>query len=80
MIIEYFIELSFWFIDLIFSGFSLVGVPVSAISVFYNLIDLGVWIVGAECFGALMSSVIFWMGFKLSAGFILFLWRLLPLT
>lgn len=69
-----------WLINFIFNGFTVLGVPVSALSYLFNFIEVGVWVVGPLCLSAVFTSVAFWFGFRLAAGLALFVWRLLPLT
>ena len=69
-----------WVVNLIFDGFSLVSLPVSFISVLIDIMNYGAWILGGDLLAIVFSCVFFWLTFKFSAGLILFIYRLIPLT
>lgn len=80
MILEGLSGVVFWFIGLMFDGFSIVSLPTNAITAVVNIMKYGIWVLGLDLFVIVWSSILFWMIFKLSAGLLLFIWRLLPLT
>ena len=80
MIIESLLDLTFWFIGLLFEGLQIISIPTNLLGVLVNFMRFGAWVLGADLLGIVFSSILFWLSFKFSAGLILFIWRLLPLT
>lgn len=80
MIVEGVTGLAFSIIEFVFSTFQILSLPVNLISVLVDFMQVGAWVIGADLLGLVFSSVIFWLGFKFTAGLVLFIWRLLPLT
>ena len=80
MIIEGLLDLVFWFIELLFSSFQLISLPTGLLGGLLDFIRVGAWVVGSDILGLAFGTIIFWFTFKLSAGLILFIWRLIPLT
>lgn len=83
MIIEGVIGLAFSIIDMIFSGLAALQfptLPLNLITVLIDFMKVGAWVVGADLLGIVFSTIIFWLGFKFTAGLLVFIWRLLPLT
>ena len=73
-------DVVFWLFSLIFDGFSIVALPLNTITAVINIMKYGIWIMGVDLFVITWSCIIFWLTFKFSAGLVLFIWRLLPLT
>lgn len=80
MVVEALSDIVFWFIGLLFDGFSIISLPTNLITAVVDIMKYGIWILGLDLFVIVWSSIIFWIMFKLSAGILLFVWRLLPLT
>lgn len=80
MIIEGITGWAFFLIESLFSGFSLVSLPVNLINVLVDIMKFGAWVIGADLLGIVIGSIGFWLTFKFTAGLVLFIWRLLPLT
>lgn len=80
MIVESLLDLTYWFIGLLFEGFQIISIPTDLLGTLVNFLKFGAWVIGADLLGIVFSSIFFWLGFKFSAGLILFIWRLLPLT
>lgn len=80
MIVESLSSIVFWFFGLIFDGFSIIQLPTNLITAVVEIMKYGIWILGLDLFVIFWASVLFWLMFKLTAGLILFIWRLLPLT
>lgn len=80
MIIESVTGWAFFLIESLFSGFSLVSLPVNLINVLIDIMKFGAWVIGADLLGLVIGSIGFWLTFKFTAGLVLFIWRLLPLT
>ena len=80
MIIEGVTCLAFWVVGLLFEGLQVVSLPVNLATVLIDFMKIGAWILGADLLGIVFATVSFWLTFKLAAGLILFIWRLLPLT
>lgn len=80
MIIEGLSNIVFWLFGLIFDAFSIVTLPANLISALLTIIKYGIWIVGLDLWVIFWSCVIGWLVFKFTAGLVLFIWRLLPLT
>lgn len=80
MIVEGITGLAFNIIEFVFSTFQILSLPVNLISVLVDFMQVGAWVIGADLLGLVFGSVIWWLGFKFTAGLILFIWRLLPLT
>ena len=43
-------------------------------------VQYGQYIMGADLFLAVLASAMFWIGLKATAGLLIFIWKLLPLT
>lgn len=80
MIVEKLFDVILWLVSLIFDGLSLIALPTNYITVLLNIMKYGVWVMGLDLFVIFWSCILFWITFKLGAGLILFIWRLLPLT
>ena len=62
------------------STFTAVGIPVHLISVLSDFLLVGIWVVGADLFGATLSVIVFWWVIKFFLGVIVWIWKLLPFT
>lgn len=80
MIIESVTGVAYWMIGRLFEGLQIVSLPVNLATVLVDFMKVGAWILGADLLGIVFSSILFWLTFKLTAGLLLFIWRLLPLT
>ena len=80
MIIEGVTGLAFWLVGLLFEGLQVVSLPINLATVLIDFMKVGAWILGADLLGIVFASVMFWLTFKMTAGLLLFIWRLLPLT
>lgn len=80
MIVESITGWAFFLIESLFSGFSLISLPVNLINVLVDIMKFGAWVIGADLLGLVIGSIGFWLTFKFTAGLVLFIWRLLPLT
>lgn len=79
MILELLWDFALWFFGIICDA-----VP-AAVPVFYNtssalsaVIDIGVWVIGQDCWWAVMTVVSTWLSFRFMVGTILFVYRLVP--
>lgn len=70
----------YWFIGLLFEGMQVVSLPTNLMSVLLDFMKGGAWVLGVDLLVLAMTSVIFWLSFKFTAGLLLFVWRLIPLT
>lgn len=80
MILEGLASFAMWIIQLIFSGFNLISLPTSFISVLIDFMKYGAFILGGDLLAIVFSCVFGWLAFKFTAGLILFIYRLIPLT
>ena len=83
MIVESIASFAFSVIDFIFSLFSsvqIVTLPVNLTSTLINFMKYGAWVIGADLFGLVFGVIIGWIMFKWTAGLVLFVYRLIPLT
>lgn len=80
MIIEGLTGLATWLIGNIFELFQIVNIPTNLVATLLDFMKFGVWVLGGDVYLIVMSTIIGWLVFKLAAGVILFIWRLLPLT
>ena len=80
MIIESLSSLSMWFIELLFSGFSALSLPTDLISTTINIMKYGAYVIGGDLVALVFGCILFWLTFKFTAGLVLFIWRLIPLT
>lgn len=67
-------------LSFIFDGFNFLSLPVSLISTLINIMKYGAWVLGGDLVAIVFGTVFFWLTFKFSAGLILFIYRLIPLT
>ena len=80
MIVETVFSWACSFIQLLFSGFQILQLPANLIEVLANILCYGVWVVGADVLGIILTNVLFWLGFKYTLGMCIWFWRLLPFT
>lgn len=80
MILEGLANFAMWIINLIFSGFSIISLPLSFVSVLIQFMNYGSWILGGDLLSIVFATVFGWLTFKFTAGLILFIYRLIPLT
>lgn len=64
----------------LFSGFELLNFPVEMMGPFFNIMELGVWVIGGDVLGMFFASVLFWWGIKGTIGLALWIYKLLPFT
>lgn len=80
MIVETLTGFGFWLIGLIFEGFQAITLPLNLITVLLDFMKFGAWVIGADLVAIVIGSIGFWLTFKFTAGLVLFLYRLIPLT
>lgn len=69
-----------WLIGLIFNGFEFLSLPLGLISTLIEFMNFGSFIIGGDLMSLVFGSVFFWLSFKFTAGLVLFVYRLIPLT
>lgn len=83
MIFEFFINIFVTFLEGIITSISslpFLSIPVDSAYAIAKISVYGSWIVGADLMVVFGACVFFWTSVKLTAGLVLFVWRLLPLT
>lgn len=80
MIVETLLTFSCALIQGLFSGLQIVNLPLDFMTVLLDIFCYGVWVIGADLMAIIITTITGWLLFKFSAGLILFVWRLLPLT
>lgn len=80
MIIESLVGYACYLIQSVFSLLQVVTLPLDAMTILADIFCYGVWIVGADLMGIILATISGWLTFKLLAGLVIFIWRLLPLT
>lgn len=80
MIVETLTGLALSIIQGIFSGLQMLTLPLDLMTVLLDILCYGVWVVGADLMLTTITLITSWLLFKFTAGLILFIWRLLPLT
>ena len=80
MIIEGLAGFGFWIIELVFSAFNVVTLPLNLTSAVFDIMKFGAWVIGADLFAIVIGNIFGWLLFKFVAGLILFIYRLIPLT
>lgn len=80
MIVEGLVGLAMNFLEMIFSGFNLVTIPVDISSTLLTVLGYGAWIMGADMVALVFTTILGWLMFRFVAGVLIFVWRLLPLT
>ena len=80
MIIEFFVNIVVTLLCGAVSGLKLLSLPVDMIGALATVIQYGAYVMGADLFLLVMGSVMFWIGVKTTAGVLIFVWKLLPLT
>lgn len=80
MVIKFLLDIVVSVVNVALSGLSLLSLPVDLISAFATCIEYGQYFLGDDLFLLVLSTAVFWIGLKATAGVILFIWRLLPLT
>lgn len=72
-----------WACDMIyqlFSTFEFINLPVDLLQTLLAILEFGTWVVGADVLALFTSSLLFWAAFNMSAGLIVWIWKMLPLT
>lgn len=77
MVIELLSDICFWVFGLLFDGFSIITLPVNLITAVIEIMKYGIWIMGLDLFIIFWSSILFWLTFKLAAGLVLFVLRVI---
>lgn len=80
MIVETLLGFTLTLIQGLFSGFQIVNLPTDLLTALLDFLCYGTWVIGADLMAIFLSTVVGMYTFKFSAGLVLFLWRLLPLT
>lgn len=80
MILEGLASFAMWIIELIFGGFQLVSLPLNLVSTLIDFMKYGAFVLGGDLLALVFACVFFWLTFKFTAGLLLFLYRLIPLT
>ena len=80
MVVESLSDFGIWVLELLFVGFQAVSLPSNLISVVIDIMKFGAWIVGADLLMIIFGNVFMWLTFKFTAGLVLFVYRLIPLT
>lgn len=75
VLVDYFVSL----LSLAIDGFNAVSIPVDLISSLSTFVGYGSFVVGADLLLIVCSNIVAWLTFKIFAGIILFVWRLLPI-
>ena len=80
MIIELLVDFGCNIISSLFDGLAFFSLPINLISVLYQILCYGSWVVGADLLLVFASCVVLWWGLKATVGLGIFIWKLLPLT
>ena len=80
MIVESLTSLGFFVIEWIFSGLQIISLPTDLLGVLVDYLRIGAWIIGADLLSICFATFFAFTSFKLSAGLIVYVWKLLPLT
>ena len=80
MIVESLLHFAVNFIQMLFSGLHFVSLPLDLLTVLFDILCYGTWIVGADLMAIALASIAFWMATRFTMGLALFVWRLIPLT
>ena len=80
MIFEYLLSLCKSFIITLISGIDVIKLPYEFVSFLGTVTNCGAFICGSDILLYFCTSVMFWFGVKITAGIVLFVWRLLPFT
>ena len=80
MIVEALINVVFWIINRIFSGFVMIALPVNIASTVIDFMKVGAWVLGPDLLTLCLTSIVMWLLFKSSVGLIVYVYKLLPLT
>lgn len=80
MIVESVIDLFFSILRSTFAGMEVIGLPMQVINTLQTILVYGIWIVGADIMAIFVSLIVSWWAIKLTVGFVIWLWELLPLT
>lgn len=80
MIVETLLDFVIYLFMSAIAGFEVVKLPLEIIGVLTNVLQYGVWVVGADVMALVFGSVFGWWALKATAGLLIFLWKLIPLT
>ena len=80
MLIESLLQLVSSLLFSMVSGLEAIKLPVELLGVLVNVLEVGLWVVGADVMAYVFASVFFWWTLKATVGLAIFVWKLLPLT
>ena len=80
MILEFLINIVVNVLCGALTGMQILSLPVDLIGALATCVQYGQYVMGADLFLAVMASAMFWLGLKATAGLLIFVWKLLPLT
>ena len=80
MIVENVVDWFFNLMTLAFHGMEIVHLPEQIIQTLSTIMAYGVWIVGLDVLGIIVTTVVTWWTIKFTVGLVVFIWELLPLT
>lgn len=80
MIVETLLSFACTLIQGLFSGLQIINLPTDFMTVLLDIFCYGVWVIGADLMGIIITTITGWLMFKFTAGLVVFVWRLLPLT
>lgn len=80
MIIQSLVDLAVNMFITLFAVLDFIQVPIDVISTLATIASYGTWICGLDVALLFCGCVSFWLTFKLSVGFLKFIWELLPFT
>lgn len=80
MIVETILQWAATFIQSLFSTLQIVTLPLDFLTVLFDILCYGVWVIGADMMAIILANITFWLGTRFAIGLVIFIWRLLPLT
>lgn len=78
MILELMCDFACNFIYGLFSALEILKLPLESLNVLFTFLEVGNWVVGSDLMTLIIGSVVGWYAFKLSTGFALWVYRLIP--
>ncbi len=80
MIVQTAVDMFFGIFSVLFGAIEFVKLPTETIEALTTILAYGNWVVGVDIMALFVATVVFWWGFKMSIGVIVWVWDRLPLT
>lgn len=78
MIVEWLVNFSLTLLNGLFNMLNVINIPHEMINVLFDILQYGVWVMGADMVAICISSLVLWYGAKSSIGIAVWLYDRIP--